>query len=362
MTGSQRLNLAGLALTALIVVFGQLVWLPGGSPIGSDRFWIDVLDALLYALLAPPLVWFWAALRIARARPRPLHFSHTAAHIVILAISAWLAAEIVPASRDWIRVAVLYFILAACVLIDLALDDLIAKRRVAARTIVSICVTLGTAALLLVPTPYDVTYPGLAMNMHRYVQADQGRPHGTIVGLLVFQRPAVPVDWLYASVFPQYEFTRRPPRVSFSEQLHEAHAMKTGADDAALAAVAAALGVSKDELPRVRYHPYALHEGGPSHGAMLALTLIDQLTPGGVTNGWRVAGTGTIDPEGAIGPIGGIRQKAYTAGKTGADVFFVPAGQERAIRGIPGDMEIVAVSGLDEILRWLREHPKPDAG
>lgn len=104
----------------------------------------------------------------------------------------------------------------------------------------------------------------------------------------------------------------------------------------------------------IAYRRYFMHEGGPSHGAMLALALIDQLTPGGVTGGLHVAGTGTIGPGGIVGRIGGVRQKAYTVSRTGADVFFVPAGQEtEARKGAPG-LRIVPVKTLDDMLNWLK--------
>lgn len=104
----------------------------------------------------------------------------------------------------------------------------------------------------------------------------------------------------------------------------------------------------------IAYRRYFMHEGGPSHGAMLALALLDQWTPGGVTGGLHVAGTGTIGPGGVIGPVGGVRQKAYAVSRTGADVFFVPAGQEEeARRGAP-DLTIVPVETLDDVLNWLK--------
>jgi len=104
----------------------------------------------------------------------------------------------------------------------------------------------------------------------------------------------------------------------------------------------------------VSYRRYFMHEGGPSHGAMLALALIDQWTPGGVTGGLRVAGTGTIGPGGVIGPVGGVRQKAYAVSRTGADVFFVPAGQEDEARLGAPDLNIVPAATLDDVLNWLK--------
>lgn len=117
------------------------------------------------------------------------------------------------------------------------------------------------------------------------------------------------------------------------------------------------------DIPRsVSFRPHLLHEGGPSHGAMLTLALLDQLTAGGVTHGNRVAGTGTIQSDGSVGPIGGIGQKTFSVARTGADVFFVPASQhaeaEAALRSGTNSMPIVPVGHIDDVLQWLSAHPK----
>jgi PDZ domain-containing protein len=64
--------------------------------------------------------------------------------------------------------------------------------------------------------------------------------------------------------------------------------------------------------------------GGPSAGLIFALGVYDTLTPGSLTGGARVAGTGTIDERGRVGPIGGIDQKIVAAADAGATVFLVP--------------------------------------
>lgn len=64
--------------------------------------------------------------------------------------------------------------------------------------------------------------------------------------------------------------------------------------------------------------------GGPSAGLMFALSIYDRLTPGSLTGGRVVSGTGTIAPGGRVGPIGGIQQKIVAAGRSGARLFFVP--------------------------------------
>jgi PDZ domain-containing protein len=92
---------------------------------------------------------------------------------------------------------------------------------------------------------------------------------------------------------------------------------------------------------------------------MLTLAFIDQLTPGGVTNGHRVAGTGTIEMDGSIGMVGGIPQKAYAVSRTEADVFFVPAEAAEAAAKAAPTLNIVAVSHIDEVLDWLNKHNRP---
>lgn len=92
--------------------------------------------------------------------------------------------------------------------------------------------------------------------------------------------------------------------------------------------------------------------GGPSAGLVFALSIVDKLTPGELTGGHHIAGTGTIDGHGEVGPIGGIRQKLYAAAAAGAEVFLAPAGNcaEAITGGVPGDLPVFAVGSLDEAM------------
>ena len=96
--------------------------------------------------------------------------------------------------------------------------------------------------------------------------------------------------------------------------------------------------------------------GGPSAGAMFALAIYDRLTPGSLTGGREVAGTGEITPDGKIGPIGGIRQKIAGAADDGAKVFLVPAANcAEASDGDDHGMRLVKVSKLDDAIDSLKE-------
>ncbi|WP_342770127.1 S16 family serine protease [Xylanimonas allomyrinae] len=89
--------------------------------------------------------------------------------------------------------------------------------------------------------------------------------------------------------------------------------------------------------------------GGPSAGMMFALAIIDRLTPEDELNGQVVAGTGTIDVDGAVGPIGGIEQKMHGAVRDGADWFLAPESNCGEVVGrVPDGLRVVQVSTLAE--------------
>jgi Lon-like protease len=92
---------------------------------------------------------------------------------------------------------------------------------------------------------------------------------------------------------------------------------------------------------------------GPSAGLAFTLTIIDELTPGDLTAGKKVAVTGTIEPGGAVGPIGGVEQKALTADRAGAKLFLVPRAELQGARERAGDMKVVGIRTLDDALEEL---------
>ena len=89
--------------------------------------------------------------------------------------------------------------------------------------------------------------------------------------------------------------------------------------------------------------------GGPSAGSMFALGIVDELTPGDLTGGKDIAGTGTIALDGSIGPIGGIEQKMAGAKTDGSGYFLAPASNCGDVVGnVPDGLEVYAVSTLHE--------------
>jgi PDZ domain-containing protein len=103
--------------------------------------------------------------------------------------------------------------------------------------------------------------------------------------------------------------------------------------------------------------------GGPSAGLMFSLGIYDTLTPGSLTGGETIAGTGTMDAAGTVGPIGGIQQKIVGARDAGAELFLVPPDNCADALGAPnGDMRLVKAttmhSAREAIEAWVKD---PDA-
>ncbi|WP_425306110.1 YlbL family protein [Actinomyces succiniciruminis] len=92
--------------------------------------------------------------------------------------------------------------------------------------------------------------------------------------------------------------------------------------------------------------------GGPSAGTIFALGIIDEITPGDLTGGKDIAGTGTIAVDGTVGAIGGIKQKMAGAQQDGSNYFLAPAANCNEVVGnVPDGLEVYAVGTLHEAVR-----------
>ncbi|ODJ53517.1 hypothetical protein BFR40_02555 [Brochothrix thermosphacta] len=117
--------------------------------------------------------------------------------------------------------------------------------------------------------------------------------------------------------------------------------------------------------------------GGPSAGFMFSLEILSDLTREDLTRGYDIAGTGTIEPDGTIGRIGGIEEKIVTAHKAGKDYFLAPddtitkemkkakpgiktnyADAVKVAKDLGTDMKIIPVKTLDQAVEVLRELPQ----
>ena len=97
--------------------------------------------------------------------------------------------------------------------------------------------------------------------------------------------------------------------------------------------------------------------GGPSAGLMMALNVYNNLIPEDITNSMVVAGTGTIEIDGSVGPVGGIKQKIIAAKRAGAELILVPVANFEEAKPFEDDKTaIVAVDSFDEALLVISQY------
>lgn len=125
------------------------------------------------------------------------------------------------------------------------------------------------------------------------------------------------------------------------------------------------LGIYVQEVSSYKTDPevtikFKSMEQGPSAGLITALSIYDQLTKDDLTKSLKIAGTGTIENDGSIGSIGGVKFKLVGAASKKADVFLVPAGEnyKEAIKYKKKnnyDIKIIGVSNLEEAILELEK-------
>ncbi|WP_216897794.1 YlbL family protein [Nocardia alni] len=129
------------------------------------------------------------------------------------------------------------------------------------------------------------------------------------------------------------------------------------------------LGVTPDEQAQgpIKVDFNLADIGGPSAGLMFSLGLVDKLSTGKLNGGKFIAGTGTIDPDGKVGPIGGIQYKMIAARAAGAQTFLVPADNcNEARQRTPKGLRLIKVDSLTTAVDALNElnagKPTPACG
>lgn len=141
------------------------------------------------------------------------------------------------------------------------------------------------------------------------------------------------------------------------------------------------LGITYSENKKIKTDPKvkinAKDIGGPSAGLMFTLEILDQLTEGNLTKGYKIAGTGEMNEDGTVGRIGGVEKKVVAADEDGMEIFFAPddeitdqmkksnpqivSNYEAAVetaKKIHSKMKIVPVKTIDDALQYLEKLPE----
>ncbi|RKN39794.1 S16 family serine protease [Streptomyces hoynatensis] len=230
------------------------------------------------------------------------------------------------------------------------------------------------AVALLAPLPFSVTHPGLTANVlgerdgepvisisGAEVRQTEGElrlttitatsPDATvrltdvISGYFADDEAVMPRD----AVYPAGDSTREIRR-------HNAEEMERSQD----AAVAAALNHLGLQDSGISVELNLADVGGPSAGLLFSLGIVDMLegdgAGGDLTGGRTIAGTGTIEPDGTVGAVGGVPLKTQAAARDGASVFLLPREEcGEASADLPEGLRLIPVSSLDEAVTALRD-------
>jgi PDZ domain-containing protein len=98
-------------------------------------------------------------------------------------------------------------------------------------------------------------------------------------------------------------------------------------------------------------------EGGPSAGLMFTLTVYNLLLKEDLTGGRKIAGTGTINLDGTVGPIGGVKQKVFAAEGVGAKYFLCPVDNYTDAVSVAKNIKVVKIATVEQAISFLRSLP-----
>ncbi|MGA5820620.1 YlbL family protein [Kitasatospora sp. NPDC094028] len=254
---------------------------------------------------------------------------------------------------------------------DTKLPQALTSPRTRTLALCGVLVTALFGVAAFVPLPYTVTWPGLTADT---LGAYQDRPVITITGAplrttegelrMVTISATNPGErttfWRALRAWFDPDEAVRPtetvyPQGDPAKAEEETAKQMTESQDSATAAALNHLHLSPDQ---VKVKVDLGDVGGPSAGQMLALGIVDKLAGDGkggdLTGGLKIAGTGTIDKDGRVGPVGGVPLKTQAAARDGATVFLLPKDEcSDAKVNTPKGLRLVPVGTLDESIAAL---------
>jgi PDZ domain-containing protein len=248
--------------------------------------------------------------------------------------------------------------------------------------------TIGIFFLLatVAPLPFAIVLPGQAQDIFKGVITIKDLDSYPATGRidLMSIRVTNPDAWIFGpeliyswisserAVYPKSAIY--PPGTSAEEESKQAKADMVGSQDNAIIAAVNYLqshpevmaplddSTSKDSMisqaradaldpKKIKFK--VSKTGGPSGGLVFSIGLVELLTEIDLMQGRHVAGTGTIDIRGVVGPIGGINEKILSAKKAGATIFFAPVGNAEEIANVPEGIKVITVATLAQAVSYL---------
>lgn len=248
--------------------------------------------------------------------------------------------------------------------------------------------TLGVffALATIAPLPFAIVLPGEAQNIFKSVITIKDLDSYPATGRidLMSIRVTNPDTWIFGpeliyswisaerAVYPKSAIY--PPGTSSKAESKQAKADMVGSQNKAITAainylqshpkILAPLSASGSNDQKIASTRAAALDakkikfkvgetGGPSGGLVFAIGLVELLTEKDLMQGRHIAGTGTINDRGVVGPIGGINEKILSAKKVGATIFFAPVGNAEEIAKTPQGIKVITVATLTQAVSYL---------
>lgn len=221
---------------------------------------------------------------------------------------------------------------------------------------------------LYVQLPYFVAVPGVTRLTSDLVHVPGGsaRSDGRLLLVTVGAQPTNVWLYMYGFVNPLAELRTREqmlgPGRTYEQYNEENEALMTDSQESARLAAWRFVG-DQAALPATDDVEIAVSNiSGPSAGLVFTLELIQQLLGEDLTRGHIVAATGTVTPDGDVGPVGGVRHKVIAAERAGADVFVVPDSNAAVAQAAARHIRVIPVRTVSEAVAALRSLPGRDPG
>ncbi len=221
----------------------------------------------------------------------------------------------------------------------------------------------------LVPLPFAVLQPGAGTDVLSKMITIKGATtyptHGKLLLMTVLATaPNSPIfganvlySWAKGDSIVLPRSVVYPPTQS-AKQINAVN--KAEMDGSQTAAAVAAFGYLNEigvpiESEKVKVDFALKDTGGPSGGLIFSLGIVAKLSQSDFLHGRTIAGTGTIDAKGQVGPIGGIDEKLIAAKRSGASIFLAPSTNCADVHHIPEGLTVYSVTTLTEAISVLKE-------
>jgi len=192
------------------------------------------------------------------------------------------------------------------------------------------------SGVLFLPLPYDMVQPGSVRSLGHYHMVTIKIDHAN--GYKILQS----FTDSYARVVPALDFD---PAEEKEKRIHSQQTAKQ---------------VAVNLLQQPIRNEFDLSQiVGPSAGLIMALELLEQAKPQGLTKGGKIAGTGALNEQGEVEEVGGVTFKLIAADRAGVDVFFVPLANmpelEPFLETYPTDIKVIPVQTIQEAIQYLEK-------